>query len=285
MKVFGIDLVIAVALWLGSAGVQASPGPIKNIVLVHGAWVDGSGWKRVADILTKEGFNVTLVQEPETSFPADVAAAKRVLDLQDGPTILVGHSYGGSIITEAGVHPNVVGLVYVAAHAPDVGEDEAALGKKTPSVLAKTTGAIEKTPDNFTYLNPVEFPRLFAPDLPRERADFAARAQVLAAATVFATPLTAAAWKTKPSWGIVAGHDQIINPDLERWYYTRAKSHTVEIGPASHSVYESHPKEVAAVIADAARHVYKVTSAPRGGHKGTAENDVPTQPDRAHGPH
>ena len=183
----------------------------------------------------------------------DVTATKRVLDLQDGPTLLVGHSYGGSIITEAGVHPNVVGLVYVAAHAPDVGEDEAALGKKTPSILAKTEGAIKKTPDDFTYLDPAEFPKLFAPDLPRERAAFVARSQVLAAAQVFSTPLTAAAWKAKPSWGIVAESDKIINPDLERWYYERAKSRTVEIKGASHSVYESHPKEVAAVITDAAR--------------------------------
>ena len=174
-------------------------------MLVHGAWVDASGWKPVYEILTKDGFNVTMVQEPETSFADDVAATKRVLDLQDGPTLLVGHSYGGSIITEAGVHPKVVGLVYVAAHAPDVGEDEAALGKKTPSVLAKTEGAIKKTPDGFTYLNPADFPKLFAPDLPRERAEFVARSQVLAAAKVFSTPLTAAAWKTKPSWGIVAG--------------------------------------------------------------------------------
>src|SRR5208282_4560209 len=105
--------------------------PIKNIVLVHGAWVDGSGWRPVYDILIKDGYSVTMVQEPETSFEADVTAAKRILDLQPGPCILVGHSYGGSIITEAGVDPHVVGLVYVAAHAPDVGEDEGALGKKT----------------------------------------------------------------------------------------------------------------------------------------------------------
>jgi pimeloyl-ACP methyl ester carboxylesterase len=158
-----------------SAVVPAKAEPIKNIVLVHGAWVDASGWKPVYEILSKEGFHVSMVQEPETSFADDVTAAKRILDLQDGPTLLVGHSYGGSIITEAGVHPKVVGLVYVAAHAPDVGEDEAALGKKTPSVLAKTEGAIKVTPDKFTYLNPVEFPKLFAPDLPRERAEFAAR--------------------------------------------------------------------------------------------------------------
>ncbi len=257
MKNFKASLAIAAALSLASAAVPASADPLKNIVLVHGAWVDASGWKPVYEILTREGFNVTMVQEPETSFPDDVAAAKRILDLQNGPTLLVGHSYGGSIITEAGIHPNVVGLVYVAAHAPDVGEDEGELGKKTPSILAKTDGAIEKTPDEFTYLNPADFPKLFAPDLPRERAEFVARSQVLAAAKVFNTPLTAAAWKTKPSWGIVAGDDQIINPDLERWYYARAKSHTIEIKGASHSVYESHPREVAAVIADAARNAQK----------------------------
>ena len=143
--------------------------------------------------------------------------------------------------------------MYIAAHAPDVGEDEGELGKKTPSVLAKTEGAIKVTPDKYTYLNPADFPKLFTPDLPREQAEFKSRSQVLAAASVFNTPLTAAAWKTKPSWGIVAGNDQIINPDLERWYYARAKSNTIEIKGASHSVYESHPREVAAVIADAAR--------------------------------
>ncbi|ARQ00320.1 alpha/beta hydrolase [Pseudorhodoplanes sinuspersici] len=255
MTVWKTCLAAMATLSLVSAAVPAKAEPVKNIVLVHGAWVDASGWKPVYDILKRQGFNVTMAQEPETSFADDVAAVKRVLDMQKGPTLLVGHSYGGSLITEAGVHPNVVGLVYVAAHAPDVGEDEGSLGKKTPSVLAKTAGAIQKTPDGYTYLNPADFPKLFAPDLPHERSEFVARSQVLAAASVFTTPLTVAAWKTKPSWGIVAGGDQIINPDLERWYYARAKSHTTEIKGASHSVYESHPREVAAVIADAARHL------------------------------
>ena len=201
MRRFKAGLAIAATLALVSTVVPADAAPIKNIVLVHGAWVDASGWKPVDEILAKEGFRVTMVQEPETSFAEDVAATRRVLDLQDGPTLLVGHSYGGSIITEAGVHPNVAGLVYVAAHAPDIGENEGELGKKVPSVLAKTEGAIKKTPDGFTYLDPAEFPKLFAPDLPRARAEFVARSQVLAAATVFSTPLTAAAWKTKPSWG------------------------------------------------------------------------------------
>lgn len=247
-------LLLAGALALAATTFPAL-AQVKNIVLVHGAWVDASGWKAIDRILAKEGFNVTMVQEPETSFANDVAATKRILDMQDGPTLLVGHSYGGSIITEAGVHPSVVGLVYVAAHAPDVGEDEAALGKKTPSVLAKTEGAIRKTPDGFTYLDPVLFPKLFAPDVPRPEAEFAARSQVLAAAEVFSTPLTAAAWKTKPSWGIVAGDDQIINPELERFYYERAQSEWIEIPGASHSVYVSHPEQVAAVITKAARAV------------------------------
>lgn len=255
MGYFKSILASMAALSLTMSITPASAQAVKNIVLVHGAWVDASGWKPVYEILTREGFHVTMVQEPETSFAADVTAAKRILDLQDGPTLLVGHSYGGSIITEAGVHQNVIGLVYVAAHAPDVGEDEGALGKKMPSVLAKTPGAIKVTPDGFTYLNPPDFPKLFAPDLPREQAEFSARSQVLAASGVFNTPLTAAAWKTKPSWGIIAGNDQIINPDLERWYYARAKSKTVEIKGASHSVYESHPREVAAVITEAARTV------------------------------
>ena len=193
-------LAVAATLYLISTMASANADPVKNIVLVHGAWVDGSGWKPVYDILRKKGFNVTMVQEPETSFSEDVTAAKRILDLQDGPTVLVGHSYGGSIITEAGVHPNVVGLVYVAAHAPDVGEDEGELGKKTPSVLAKTAGAIKKTSDGFTYLDPVEFPKLFAPDLPLEQAEFEARSQVLAAASVFSTENTQLTCLLPQSW-------------------------------------------------------------------------------------
>jgi pimeloyl-ACP methyl ester carboxylesterase len=206
-----------IAVLLAGGTAPASAAPVKNIVLVHGAWVDGSGWKPVYDILVKAGYRVTLVQEPLTSFAADVAATNRVLDLQDGPTILVGHSYGGSIITQAGVHPKVVGLVYVAAHAPAVGEDEGMLGKRMPSFTQKQPGAIKVTPDGFTYLNRADFPADFAADLPVAQATFEARSQMLTAATVFDTPLTAAAWTTKPSWAIVAGADKIINPDLERW--------------------------------------------------------------------
>jgi pimeloyl-ACP methyl ester carboxylesterase len=244
---------VAALIVLGGAATPALAAPVKNIVLVHGAWADGSGWEPVYEILTKDGYNVTMVQEPETSLQDDVAATKRILGLQTGPCILVGHSYGGSIITEAGMDPHVVGLVYVAAHAPDVGEDEGVLGKRTPSELAKQKGAIERTADGFTFLNPADFYEYFAADLPRERAEFESRSQVFAAAKVFNTPLTAAAWKTKPSWGIVPLADKIINPDLEKWYYARAHSHTIDIASASHSVYESHPKEVAALIEEAAQ--------------------------------
>jgi pimeloyl-ACP methyl ester carboxylesterase len=249
----GFASVVAAFTVFSAVAAPASATLVTNVVLVHGAWVDGSGWKPVYDILKNDGYNVTIVQIPETSFEDDVAATKRILELQTGPCILVGHSYGGSIISEAGTDPHVVGLVYVAAHAPDVGEDESALGKSTPSVLAGQKGAIEKTGDGFTFLNPDDFYELFAPDLPREQADFESRSQVLASAKVFSTPLTAAAWKTKPSWGIVPLADKIINPDLEKWYYARAHSHTTEIGGASHSVYESHPKEVATVIEEAAQ--------------------------------
>jgi len=226
---------------------------VRNIVLVHGAWVDGSGWKPAYEILVKDGYHVSIVQEPLTSLADDVAAAKRLIDQQDGPCILVAHSYGGSVVTQAGTDPHVVGLVYIAAHEPDVGESEGANGKRFPSDTSKTN-AIEKTADGFTYLNPADFPRDFAPDLPPEQADFAAHSQTLTAARVFTTPITDAAWRTKPSWALVAGADRIINPDLERFYAARAHSHVIEVKGASHSVYVSHPQQVAALIEEAARH-------------------------------
>jgi len=241
------------AALLAGVSAPAFAAPVKNIVLVHGAWVDGSGWKPVYDILVRKGYTVSIVQQPLTSLEADVTATKRVLDMQNGPTILVAHSYGGSIITEAGVHPNVVGLVYVAAHAPDVGENEGALGNDKPSFTSQQPGAIKRTSDNYLYLDPAAFYPDFAADLPREQAEFESRSQIPTSADVFTTSMKVAAWKTKPSWGIVAGSDKIINPDLERWYYQRAGSHTTEIEGASHSVYESRPREVAAVIEEAAR--------------------------------
>jgi pimeloyl-ACP methyl ester carboxylesterase len=232
---------------------QNDKRPIRNIVLVHGAWADGSGWKGVYDILVKDGFNVSMVQEQETSFKDDVAATKRVLALQDGPCILVAHSYGGAVITEAGTDSSVAGLVYIAAHMPDTGENEADDGKKFPSDLSKS-GAIKKTPDGFTYIDPAQFHELFAADLSTEQAAFMARSQVFNFADNFKAVITAAAWRTKPSWMLVAGSDRTISPDLERWYAERAKSHKVEVPGASHVVYISHPKEVAVLIVEAASH-------------------------------
>src|SRR2546421_10413895 len=232
---------------------QTQQPRVRNIVLVHGAWADGSGWKGVYDILVKDGYNVSIVQEPETSFKEDVAATKRIIAQQDGPCILVAHSYGGAVITEAGTDPSVAGLVYVAAHMPDGGENEADDGKRFPSDLSKST-AIKKTGDGFTYLDPTQFPEYFAADLSAEQAAFMARSQVLNAADNFKAVITAAAWRNKPSWMLVAAADRTINPELERWYATRANSHTVEVAGASHAVYISRPKEVAALIEEAASH-------------------------------
>jgi len=242
-----------------STATPAQGHRVRNIVLVHGAWADGSGWKGVYDILCKDGFNVSIVQEPETSFQDDVTATKRVLALQEGPTILVAHSYGGSVITEAGTDPSVVGLVYVAAHMPDAGESEAGDGKRFPSDLSKSN-AIKKTADDFDYLDPAQYREYFAADLTAAQAAFGAHSQVLIADANFHAVITTPAWRGKPSWMVVAGKDRTINPDLGRWYADRAGSHKVEVAGASHSVYVSRPKEVAAVIEEAASQAGQKTS-------------------------
>jgi pimeloyl-ACP methyl ester carboxylesterase len=245
-------IVLLLVGW-SAVSAQNEEHRVRNIVLVHGAWADGSGWKSVYDILVKDGYNVSIVQEPETSFEDDVAATKRVLAQQDGQCILVAHSYGGAVITEAGTDPVVAGLVYIAAHMPDAGENEADDGKRFPSDLSKST-AIKKTADGFTYLDPAQFHEYFAADLSAEQAAFMARSQVLNLVDNFKAVITTAAWRSKPSWMLVATKDRTINPDLERWYAERAKSHKVEVAGASHSVYVSRPKEVAALIEEAASH-------------------------------
>jgi pimeloyl-ACP methyl ester carboxylesterase len=245
--------IILLLLAGGVLSAQNQEHRVRNIVLVHGAWADGSGWKGVYDILVTDGYKVSIVQEPETSFTDDVAATKRVLAQQDGPSILVGHSYGGAIITEAGTDSSVAGLVYVAAHMPDAGENDADDGKRFPSDLSKS-GAIKKTADGFTYLDPAHFHEYFAADLSKEQAALMAQSQVLNFADNFKAVLTTAAWRSKPSWALVAAGDRAINPDLERWYATRANSHKIEVAGASHAVYVSRPKEVAALIEEAASH-------------------------------
>lgn len=240
---------VAVLGLLATATAPAFAEPVKNIVVVHGAFADAAGWRPVYNILTKDGYHVTLVQQPLTSFNDDVTATKRVLGSLDGPCVLVGHSYAGAIISEAGNDDHVKSLVYIAAHALDAGETMADNGKKFPGSPISIVG----TPDNFVYLKPADYPSQFAPDLPRTQAEFEAHAQIPLAASEFSAQVSDPAWKTKPSWYMVAKADKIISPDLERMYAERAHANTVEISGASHAVFESHPREVAAMIEHAAQ--------------------------------
>ncbi len=179
---------------LSAAGAPARAEPAKNIVLVHGAFADGSGWKQVADILRKDGYTVSIVQEPETSLADDVAATNRVLDRQSGPAVLVGHSYGGAVITEAGNNAHVASLVYVAAFAPDEGEK---LGPLLGSI-APAANSIAPTADGYLLVDQAKFPADFAADLPAAEAQFMAISQVPLNGSILGTPITAPAWKTKP---------------------------------------------------------------------------------------
>jgi pimeloyl-ACP methyl ester carboxylesterase len=237
----------AVAL-LTAAVTPARAEPVKNIVLVHGAFADGSGWRQVSDILGKDGYTVSIVQEPLTSLADDVAATKRVLDLQQGPTVLVGHSYGGVVITEAGNAPNVVGLVYIAAFIPDQGESAITLLSQMPPANKD----MRATSDDFLYLDATAFPADFAADVAKPQVVFMAHSQAMLAKAAGGAPVTAAAWHQKKSWALVASRDHNINPDLERSMAKRAGSETIEV-PASHAVYISKPNDVAHLIERAAK--------------------------------
>ena len=237
----------AIAL-LSTAGAPARAEPIKNVVLVHGAFADGSGWRRVADILGKDGYTVSIVQEPLTSLADDVAATKRVLAMQQGPTILVGHSYGGMVITEAGNAPNVAGLVYIAAFIPDQGESALGLLAQAPAA----NNDIRATKDDFLYIDPAAFPADFAADIPPAEANFMARSQIMLTKAAAAAPVTTAAWHTKKSWALIASRDHNINPDLERTMAKRAGSETIEV-PGSHAVFISKAEDVAHFIERAAK--------------------------------
>lgn len=225
-----------------------TPAGIKNIVLVHGAFVDGSGWKGVADILVADGYTVSIVQPPETSLEEDVAATTRVLAQQDGPAVLVGHSYGGAIITGAGNDSHVAALVYVAAFQPDVGESPASLGAKMPPAST----SVAPSADKFLTIDPAHFHADFAADVSPVLTALMARSQVPLSLKAATAPATSPAWKTKPRYAIVATQDRSINPDLERFMYKRSGSVTTEI-VASHAVYISQPKAVAKVIEQAAQ--------------------------------
>jgi pimeloyl-ACP methyl ester carboxylesterase len=240
---------LAATVALGFAAVHAPAAmaaPVKNVVLVHGFFADGSGWQGVADILTRDGYNVSVVQQPETSLADDVKATTQAIGAMDGKTILVGHSYGGMVITQAGNDPKVAGLVYVAAFQPDAGESLAMLAKKMPPASDGVKAA-----DGQLYFDHALFHADFAADLPARQAAFMARSQVLPAVGAASAPVTDVAWKTKPSWAIISSADRTINPDLERYMAKRANSKVTEIN-GSHATFIMHPAEVAKVIEQAA---------------------------------
>lgn len=219
---------------------------MKNIVLVHGAWADGSGWQDVHDSLLERGYSVSIAQLPLTSLAADVAAVARVLARQPGPTLLVGHSYGGVIITEAGNAANVAGLVYVSAFVPDAGESVSTmLGGGAPLPLQPST-------DGFLFFDPALFSQAFAHDLPAARGAFLAAAQVPPAAAAFGTPVLQPAWKTRPNWYVLSTEDRIIPPAAQRQMALRAGASITEIR-GSHALYVSRATAVADAIDAAAR--------------------------------
>ncbi len=222
----------------------------KNIVIVHGAFADASGWEAVFNILKNDGYNVTLVQNPLTSLEDDVAVTERALEKQDGPVVLIGHSWGGSVITQAGVSDKVAVLVYVAAFVPEIGESTLVLA--TSEAPAPENGILPPDDKGFIYYDKAKFHAGFAADVNSEKADFMYASQGPIAAKAFTTPLTQAAWKTKPSYAIVATEDKSINPSLERMMYKRAGAVVTELS-GSHVLFISKAKEVAAVINAAAK--------------------------------
>ena len=222
----------------------------KNVVLVHGLYADGSSWLEVIPYLQRAGLQVTAVQNPLTSLADDVAATRRVLALQDGPTVLVGHSFAGTIISEAGNDPKVSALVYVAARAPDAGEDFGALAAKFPKPPA-SAGVIKR--DGFFWLSEEAFLRDFAGDVEPSKARALYAVQGRGADSLPNTKTTTAAWKVKPTWYQVSTEDRTINPELERFLAKRMNATTIELG-SSHVSLVSHPKEIADMILLAAGH-------------------------------
>ncbi|MEV4534457.1 alpha/beta hydrolase [Asanoa sp. NPDC049518] len=221
---------------------------IRNVVLVHGAFADGSGWRGVYDRLTARGYRVTIVQNPLTSLEDDVAATTRVLDQQNGPTILVGHSWGGTVITEAGVHPNVAGLVYVSALAPDAGETTA----QQYEGFAPTPEFVIDVEDGYGFLNRDKFKAGFAADASDADAAFLRDTQVPINMAVFATPVKNAAWRDKPSWAVIATQDMAFDQAMLLYMAHRIDAKITTV-PASHALYVTQPGVVADVIVTAAR--------------------------------
>jgi len=248
-KSLKIVIMLFFIAWLPVRSIAQSK-KIRNIVIVHGAFADGSGWQEVFKILTRRGYHVTIVQNPLTSFEDDVAATVRALYRQDGPVILVGHSYGGSVITQAGISSKVARLVYVAAFVPDVGETTLSLGRSVAP--APENGILPPDENGFVYYDESKFHVGFVSEQTSQQARFMYASQVPVSAKALITPLTSAAWKTKPSYGIVATEDKIIDPGVERTMYKRAGAKTTEI-KGGHTLYMSNAKAVANVIAKAAK--------------------------------
>lgn len=223
---------------------------VKNVVLVHGAFADGSGWKALYTVLTKKGYHVTVVQNPLTSLEDDVAATKLVLDKQDGPVILVGHSWGGAVITEAGNHEKVVALVYVAAFQPDQGESALQWFQTAPP--APENGVLPPDDKGIVYYDQAKYHAGFCADITKAEADFMYASQGAFHAKGFITPITKAAWRDKPTYGVVATDDKSIVPDIQRKMYKRSNTQVTEI-KGSHVVFMSQPEAVAKVIVNAAQ--------------------------------
>jgi pimeloyl-ACP methyl ester carboxylesterase len=235
---------------------MTTTGEITNVVLVHGAFADGSGWRRVYDLLTARGYRVSIVQNPLTSFADDVAATNRVLDAQDGPAILVGHSWGGTVITEAGVHPKVAGLVYVSALIPDAGETS---GQQYEGFAATPEFVIDVTDDGFGHLNRDAFHSGFAADVSEAEAAFMADSQVPVNMAVFGEAVTVAAWRDKPSWAVIATEDKAFDQAMLLHMAERVGADITTV-PGSHALFITQAETVADVIVAASNSVAPVAA-------------------------
>jgi pimeloyl-ACP methyl ester carboxylesterase len=239
---------IALSATVGTV-TETTAQEVKNVVLVHGAFADGSGYKALYNVLTQKGYHVTVTQNPLSSLEDDVTAVKLALDKQDGPTILVGHSWGGAVITEAGNHPKVAALVYIAAFQPDKGESALQWLQTMPP--APENGVLAPDEKGIVYYDKAKFHAGFCADISKEEADFMYASQGAFYAKGFITPITEPAWKNKPTYGIVATDDKSIVPDIQRTMYKRSNTKVTEI-KGSHVVFMSQPAAVAKVIIEAA---------------------------------
>lgn len=246
----------AAALVISATPVKAQPA-IKNVVIVHGAFADGSGFKEVHEELKERGYNVSIVGNPNTSLEDDVAATKRVLDRQDGPVILVGHSYGGVVISEAGNDPSVACLVYIDAFVPESNESAAELLKKLPE--ARNSGILPPDKNGYVWYDKAKFHSGFCNDLSSDKAGFMADSQIPVNASVFAATVASPAWKTKPSWYVLGTEDQTIPAEGQRFMAKRANAIIMET-VASHASYISKPNHVVKAIEAAGKGAYKVTA-------------------------